>query len=89
MVSDFKTAKKTLRTSNSKLNIVAVNGCCYGRDNQTLRVLFFANSQNILKFFTNRKNGTFGYAQTQANLSQNPKSHFFCRPIQNYLIFIC
>jgi hypothetical protein len=34
MIADFKTAKKTLRTSNSKLNIVAVNGCCYGRDNQ-------------------------------------------------------
>ena len=34
MVSDFKTAKKTLRTSNSKINVVAVNGCCYGRDNQ-------------------------------------------------------
>lgn len=34
MVSDFKTATKTLRTSNSKLNIVAVNGCCYGRDNK-------------------------------------------------------
>lgn len=34
MVSDFKTAKKTLRTSNSKLNVVAVNGCCYGRDNK-------------------------------------------------------
>ena len=34
LVTDFKTAKKTLRTSNSQLNIVAVNGCCYGRDNQ-------------------------------------------------------
>jgi len=34
MASDFKTAKKTLRTGNSKLSIVAVNGCCYGRDNQ-------------------------------------------------------
>lgn len=33
MVSDFKTAQRTLRTSNSGLNIVAVNGCCYGRDN--------------------------------------------------------
>ncbi len=32
MVTDFKIAKKTLRTSNSKLNVVAVNGCCYGRD---------------------------------------------------------
>lgn len=32
MVSDFTTAKKTLRTSNSNLNIIAVNGCCYGKD---------------------------------------------------------
>jgi hypothetical protein len=35
MIADFKTAKKTLRTSNSKLNIVAVNGCCYGKDNKS------------------------------------------------------
>lgn len=34
MVADFKTAKKTLRTSNSQLNIVAVNGCCYGKDSR-------------------------------------------------------
>jgi|SRR6185437_14613576 len=33
MISDFKTAKKTLRTSNSGLNVIAINGCCYGRDN--------------------------------------------------------
>lgn len=35
MVADFKITKKTLRTSNSKLNITAVNGCCYGRDNNS------------------------------------------------------
>lgn len=34
MIADFTTAKRTLRTSNSQLNIVAVNGCCYGRDKQ-------------------------------------------------------
>lgn len=34
MVTDFNIAKKTLRTSNSQLIIVAVNGCCYGRDNK-------------------------------------------------------
>ncbi|NIA30598.1 MAG: cytosolic protein, partial [Actinobacteria bacterium] len=33
MKDDFKKAQKILRTSNSKLHIVAVNGCCYGRDN--------------------------------------------------------
>lgn len=32
MRADFMSAKKTLRTGNSKLNVVAVNGCCYGRD---------------------------------------------------------
>jgi hypothetical protein len=33
MIDDFKTAKKVLRTGNSKLNVIAVNGCCYGIDN--------------------------------------------------------
>lgn len=33
MKSDFKTAQRTLRTSNSKLVVVPVNGCCYGIDN--------------------------------------------------------
>lgn len=33
MKSDFNSAKRTLRTSNSKVNIIAVNGCCYGKDN--------------------------------------------------------
>ncbi len=33
MKADFVTAKKKLRTSNSQLNIVAVNGCCYGKEN--------------------------------------------------------
>lgn len=32
MITDFKTAKRALRTSNSQLNITAVNGCCYGKD---------------------------------------------------------
>lgn len=41
LVADFKTAKKTLRTSNSQLNIVAVNGCCYGKENQPDRGDYF------------------------------------------------
>jgi hypothetical protein len=32
MISDFNSARKALRTSNSKINIIAVNGCCYGKD---------------------------------------------------------
>lgn len=34
MVDNFKKAKKILSTNTSKINIVAINGCCYGRDNQ-------------------------------------------------------
>ena len=34
MIDQFKKAKKTLGTNTAKMNIVAVNGCCYGRDNQ-------------------------------------------------------
>lgn len=34
LITDFKTAKKSLRTSNSGLNVIAVNGCCYGIDNK-------------------------------------------------------
>jgi len=33
MQDNFKKAKRVLRTSNSKLQIIAVNGCCYGKDN--------------------------------------------------------
>lgn len=33
MKADFNSARKRLRTSNSNLNVIAVNGCCYGRDN--------------------------------------------------------
>jgi hypothetical protein len=32
MKADFKKAKQALRTSNSKMQIRAVNGCCYGKD---------------------------------------------------------
>jgi hypothetical protein len=31
MQDDFIKAKKTAHTSNSKLNVIAVNGCCYGK----------------------------------------------------------
>lgn len=39
--SDFLTAKRTLRTSNSKINVVAVNGCCYGKSGNPDRGDYF------------------------------------------------
>lgn len=35
MKEDFKRAQRTLRTSQSQLNIQAINGCCYGKENIT------------------------------------------------------
>ena len=34
MHDDFRKAKQTIRTSNSKLHVTAVNGCCYGRNSK-------------------------------------------------------
>lgn len=34
MKIDFLQATKSLTTSNSKLNVISINGCCYGRDNK-------------------------------------------------------
>ena len=43
MVDNFKKAKRVLGTNTTKINIVAVNGCCYGRDNSP-------DKGNYLKF---------------------------------------
>lgn len=37
MVSDFKTAIKTFKSSNSGFQVEAVNGCCYGVDNKPFK----------------------------------------------------
>jgi hypothetical protein len=56
MVSDFKTAKKTLRTSNSHLNIIPVNGCCYGIDNRPDKGDYFKYcGQNFWEFISGDK----------------------------------
>lgn len=37
----FDKATRILRTSNSRLEVVAVNGCCYGRDNKPDKGSYF------------------------------------------------
>lgn len=41
MVTDFGKAKKTLRTSNANIIVIAINGCCYGRDNSPDKGAYF------------------------------------------------
>lgn len=55
MVSDFKAAQRTLRTSNSQLHIVAVNGCCYGKDDRPDKGDYFKLcGQRFWKFISGR-----------------------------------
>lgn len=57
MISDFKTAKKALRTSNSNLNIIAINGCCYGKDNKPDKGDYFKYcGQRFWEFISGDKN---------------------------------
>jgi hypothetical protein len=41
MIDDFKKAKQTIRSSKSDIQIVAVNGCCYGRDKKPDKGYYF------------------------------------------------
>jgi hypothetical protein len=53
MRSDFRNAKRTLRTSNSGLLITAVNGCCYGRDSKPDKGDYFKYcGQDFWKFIS-------------------------------------
>jgi hypothetical protein len=41
MKNDFTSAQKTLLTSNSKLNIRCINGCCYGKNKNDNKGSYF------------------------------------------------
>lgn len=57
MKADFVTAKKTLRTSGSGLIIQAVNGCCYGKDNNPDKGNYFKYcGQEFWKFISGMEN---------------------------------
>ncbi|MDR1199633.1 MAG: cytosolic protein [Prevotellaceae bacterium] len=54
---DFITAKKTLRTSNSGIMVIAVNGCCYGFDNTPDKGDYFKYcGQEFWKFISGNEN---------------------------------
>jgi hypothetical protein len=56
MRSDFNAAKRTLRTSNSRLNVEAINGCCYGRNKKTDKGDYFKFcGQSFWEFISNEK----------------------------------
>lgn len=53
MRSDFIKAKRVLRTSGNKLEVIAINGCCYGRDNKPDKGDYFKYcGQNFWEFIS-------------------------------------
>jgi hypothetical protein len=57
LILDFKTAIKTLRTGNSQMQIVAVNGCCYSIDNNPDKGDYFKYcGQEFWEFISGNEN---------------------------------
>lgn len=57
MKADFITAQRTLRTSNSGLMMMAVNGCCYGKDNNPDKGDYFKYcGQDFWHFISGQEN---------------------------------
>ena len=57
MRQDFRKAKKILRTNRTGANIVAVNGCCYGRDDRPDKGDYFKYcGQRFWAFISGKEN---------------------------------
>ena len=57
MKDNFSKAKRILKTNSSVLNVVAVNGCCYGRDNSPDKGEYLKLcGQNFWAFISDDKN---------------------------------
>lgn len=58
MIIDFNKAKQTLRTSDSQMNIIPINGCCYGKTIKPDKngVYFKYCGQKFWEFISNNSN---------------------------------
>lgn len=57
MKTDFRTAKRALRTSNSGVVVTSVNGCCYGKESITDKTEYFKYcGQDFWHFISGQKN---------------------------------
>ena len=73
MIDDFKVAIKIIRQNNNKIKIIAVNGCCYGHDNNPDKGTHFKYcGQKFWEFISN--DVTF-YTRIIEPLGHNAKTH--------------
>jgi len=77
MKSDFKTAMRTLRTSNSNLQIVAINGCCYGKDSRPDKGDYFKYcGQRFWKFISGNENLYTDIIEPLGHMAKERNSEF-------------
>lgn len=57
MIDNFRKAKRILRSSGTVMNIIAVNGCCYGQDNSPDKGEYFKLcGQRFWEFISGNEN---------------------------------
>ncbi|NJM94042.1 MAG: cytosolic protein [Cytophagales bacterium] len=77
MKADFSTAAKTLRTSNSGLIILPVNGCCYGKDNHLDKGGYFKFcGQEFWKFISGNENLYIDIIEPLGHKAREQHDHF-------------
>lgn len=77
MRKDFVTATKTLRTSNSKIQVKAINGCCYGRDNKPDKGDYFKIcGQEFWTLISNDENLYLQFIEPLGNNAKERNSDF-------------
>jgi len=100
MIDHFNTAKKVLLTSNFKVNIKAVNGCCYGKGNTAYKSVgnyYKYCGAEFWKYISNERNlyidiiDPLGHQAMQKNDKfqheySKAKNRFTCDFLENYLI---
>ena len=86
----FVTAKKTLRTSNSGLNVVAINGCCYGRDNKPDKGDYFKYcGQKFWEFISGDMELYLKFIKPLEYLAREKNTEFYdsyCRMINKFTL---
>jgi hypothetical protein len=77
MKAGFVTAKKTLRTSNSNIRIIAVNGCCYGKDNKPDKGEYYKYcGQKFWEFISDNENLFLEIIQPLGFKAKEKNDHF-------------
>ncbi len=57
MIDNFRKAQRILRTGNPRMNVVAVNGCCYGQEAQIEKAEYLKLcGQDFWEFISGNKN---------------------------------